>query len=617
MDWSFMILLGLLANTWVSAEAIAPCPEGCTCHPVEKHVICTSGNLTSIPPEVANNTTELHMDYNNITFLQQSFQQDLPEMRSLYLRNCNIKAIKSDAFNKVTGLQHLYLDSNEIQEFENGTFDDLSNLLYLHLEKNKIIYLQPGIFLPLKNLIALYLGNNLLTEISDTSLKGQKQLRWLDLGFNMISNISKGSFEGSANLRKLNLQNNLLTSVPTFKSKVNLQMLRLSGNRIRKLSTGSFGKNFRVLRELYMDNMGLEKVTSMALSRLRRLDVLDLRNNSLTSLSASRLKSSTKVYLSGNPWNCDCSITELYIRVLMGNRNDPEQDVQCKSPESFEGRSLTTINILDLQCKSFVADTTTVFPANQTERQPINTIPSVVTIAKDITTLKTTTPTSTAWNNIIEEDPCLADNIFTILVKPTGEDSLDVSWSSSRNYRYFQIVYFTGDHKDTLHISGERRQVQLSHLFPGTSYSICIIPQDTDNIICENPKLKQCASGQTNEELETAYHVHSPPTTTTSPFVIIGSTVAGVVILAAIVITVYTMRSSNFQFQRYHNEDEMDGGKREETDPYKWDGVYENINDDRHVYVTSSSLWGMDNQKLDCSLAEPIPLPSVPNYASS
>lgn len=89
---------------------------------------------------------------------------------------------------------------------------------------------------------------------------------------------------------------------------------------------------------------------------------------------------------------------------------------------------------------------------------------------------------------------------------------------------------------------------------------------------------------------------------------------AGVVILAAAVIAVYTMRTKNFQFQRYHNEDERDGNKEEETDPYKWDGAYENIDEDTHVYVTSSSLWGMDNNKLDCNLAQPMPLPSVPKY---
>lgn len=554
------------------------------------------------------------MDYNNLTFLQQSFHQDLPEMRSLFLRNCNIKTIKSDAFQKVSGIQHLYLDSNEIQELENGTFDDLSDLLYLYLSNNKITYLQPGIFSSLKNMIALYLRYNRLTEIPDGSFKGVSQLRWLDLGFNTIANISKEALDGSVYLRKLDLQNNLLTSVPSFKSKIRLQMLRLGGNRIRKLSSSSFSRNFRAVRELYFDNVGLQKVTSSAFSRLRRLDVLDFRNNSLTSLSVSQLKSSMTVYLSGNPWKCDCSIAELYIRLLMSKKKDPEQEVQCKSPKDFEGRSLTTTNILNLKCKSYAADTTTYSPANQTEQSLINTSPSVVTTTKKVTTFKTTTPTSTMWNNIIEDDPCLADDISNVLVKPLGEDSLVVSWSSFRDYRYFQIDYSTDDHKDTLRISGEQTRVQLFHLFPGTTYSVCIIPQNGDIITCKNPNSKQCASGQTSGLPETAHHIHSPPMATTSPFVIIGSTMAGVVILAAAVIAVYTMRTKNFQFQRYHNEDERDGNKEEETDPYKWDGAYENIDEDTHVYVTSSSLWGMDNNKLDCNLAQPMPLPSVPKY---
>lgn len=210
----------------------------------------------------------------------------------------------------------------------------------------------PGIFSSLKNMIALYLRYNRLTEIPDGSFKGVSQLRWLDLGFNTIANISKEALDGSVYLRKLDLQNNLLTSVPSFKSKIRLQMLRLSGNRIRKLSSSSFSRNFRAVRELYFDNVGLQKVTSSAFSRLRRLDVLDFRNNSLTSLSVSQLKSSMTVYLSGNPWKCDCSIAELYIRLLMSNKKDPEQEVQCKSPKDFEGRSLTTTNVSVLGLQS-------------------------------------------------------------------------------------------------------------------------------------------------------------------------------------------------------------------------------------------------------------------------
>ncbi|KAG8556492.1 hypothetical protein GDO81_018095 [Engystomops pustulosus] len=611
-----VLVLGLLVNVLVSAEPSVTCPEDCTCPPVERHIICTSANLTSIPPEIANSTVELHMDYNNITFLAQSFYQDLPELRSLYLRNCNIKTIKSDAFQIVTGVQHLFLDSNEIQEFENGTFDGLSNLLYLYLQNNKITYLQPGIFSPLKNLIALYLSNNLLTEVSDGFLNGLSQLRWLDLGFNMISVISKEAFDGPNYLRKLDLQNNLLSSVPSFKSKINLQMLRLSGNSIRRLSSASFSRNLRSIRELYVDNMGLKKVSSLALSRLRRLEVLDLRNNSLTSLSASQLKITTTVFLSGNPWKCDCSIAELYIRLLMGRKNDLDQEVNCRSPEIFEGRKLTTINILDLKCKSFAAEVTTFIPENQTEGQLIPTFPSVVATTKEVTTRKATTATSTTWINIIEEDPCFADDISNILVNPAGDDSLDVSWSSFGDYRYFQIDYSSDDHKDTLHTSGGQTNVQLFHLLPGTTYSVCIIPQDKAFTICKNPKAKQCASGQTSGLPETAYHIHSSPKATTSPFVIIGSSVAGVIVLAAVIIAVYTMRSSNFRFQRYHNEEEMGGSRQEETDPYKWDEAYENVDDDRHIYVTSSSLWGMDTDKLDCSLQEPISLPSVPKYIS-
>ncbi|KAM4722832.1 uncharacterized protein WCC33_009001 [Rhinophrynus dorsalis] len=625
--WFFMTLAIVFANC-KSSELIPPtdqCPENCTCLPVQQHILCANASLTSIPSKVANNTVELHLQRNSFSVLETSFLRDLPDLRGLYLSECRISSIESGAFQEVDSIRHLHLDSNQLKELKNGTFKNLSNLLYLHLENNKISYLIPGIFLPLKKLSVLYLNHNLLSDLPDGSLSGLAQLRWLDLGFNILSDIAYSSFYSMNNLRRLNLEMNNITSVPSsVRLRSGLQMLRLSGNYIKRLSTLSFGRNLRTLTELYLDMVGLERVSSLTFRRLSMLEVLDLRNNSLEYLPVSRIKIFTKIYLTGNPWKCDCSLIGLHTRLQLTKVMDKDQQAECQSPKALQGQSLINVNLGKLTCPAFGEDNLTTTATPGTIEQSALPQPSkhpVTTTSKSTAVVYKTPPprpvfSSTPRNNIAEVwDPCLADHISNVLVRPTGEETLEVSWSVSGDFSQFEIYYNAGQEKSSLHIIGGLTNIQINHLHPGTTYTVCIVPQNVDINKCRNPKYRQCAEGRTEGIFQQPHAVYSPPVST-SPFLILGVSITIVVLVAISIFTVYIMKSRNINFQRYYNEEEDEGSRRQELDPYKWDGVYENIDDDRHVYVTASSLWGMDNDKLDCSLAEPVSLPSVPKYVT-
>ncbi|OCT85509.1 leucine-rich repeat-containing protein 15 [Xenopus laevis] len=621
----FHLLVLLLAFQLVSAiPAIPQCLENCTCLTLQQHVLCGNASLTSVPSNVPNNTVELHLQNNFFSELHDHFLQDLPELRGLYLSNCGINNIDEDAFQSVKSISYLHLDRNRLGDLQEGTFSNLSSLIYLHLESNQITSIREGLFAPLKKLSALYLSNNLLQELTDGSLNGLTQLRWLDLGFNMISRISNQSFSAVTNLRKLNLERNNLTGVPwAIRRKSGLQMLRLSGNGIKRLSSSSFGRSLRFITELYLDSLGLEKLTSMTFMKLRLLKELDLRNNSLQSLSVSKVKIFTKIYLTGNPWRCDCSLIGLHTRLQQAKNLDVEQQAQCDTPKALKGQSLINISLLKLTCPVLGEDVP-VTPSTPISSEPNGlaktSIRSVMKTMKPTTVAykisPKPTPHPTAGNNKIEEevqDPCLAEHISNVAVKPAEQGSLDVSWSVHGDYKQFEIRYSTEQEKSSLNIVGDLTNIRLYHLHPGSSYRVCIVPQNVIITKCQLPKTRQCADGQTDGVPEQAYHVYSPPKST-SPVVTIGVSVGLVALVAAAIFAVYTLRSHKIQFQRYYNEDRAEGSRKQETDPYKWDGVYENIDDDRHVYVTAASLWGMDNEILDCSLAEPNPLSSVPKY---
>ncbi|KAM4652919.1 uncharacterized protein O3C94_015126 [Discoglossus pictus] len=626
----FLILVLGVHGNLVMSEVTAPilsCPAGCICLLAQQHIMCTNASLTSPPSGVPKNTAQLHLQHNNFPTLPSSFVQDLPKLTGLYLSNCNISTIQAGAFQGATALHHLYLDWNQLDDLEIDTFSNLRRLQYLYLENNKIRHLRAGVFSHLKDLSALYLSHNLLNELSDGALKGLSNVRWLDLGYNMIANMTPWSFIHVRNLRKLNLERNNLTEIPLpIKAISALHTLRLSGNQIKILISTDFFWNVGALTQLYLDNMGLEKVTSLTFSRLVNLEVLDLRHNNLTSLSVSLIEAFIKIYLSGNPWHCDCAIIGLHTRLQLNKVRDTDEQAVCQSPTALKGQRLANVDLKKLTCPAFVEDVITTKATEDRLTKPTihpvttaSTVTMKATTEASITTYKTSPPKTfsqtTSGDKAVEDslDPCLADAISNVLVSSSGEKAPEISWTDSGDYNQFELRYSNGANSSAVHIIGEPMHVRLYSLDPGTTYTVCIVPQNVHISKCQVPKARQCASGQTDGASEQPIYVISPAKTTPL-LLIIGVSIAVIVLVVSAIVIVCTIRSRKIEFQRYYNEDGAESSKRQ--DPYKMDGIYENIDEDRYIYVTPSSLWAMDNDKLDCSAAEPVPLLSLPKYVT-
>lgn len=114
-------------------------------------------------------------------------------------------------------------------------------------------------------LLALHLENNAITKMEPDMLTGAEGLRALYLTGNTIDHVSPRGLDQANDLDTLHLGGNKLKEVPTEAlSKVrNLRDLRLSGNSIRWVGPNAFRPLGRSLKELYLDNMGLEKVSGL------------------------------------------------------------------------------------------------------------------------------------------------------------------------------------------------------------------------------------------------------------------------------------------------------------------------------------------------------------------
>lgn len=72
-----------------------------------------------------------------------------------------------------------------------------------------------------------------------------------------------------------------------------------------------FGGDFRELEDLNISGVRLPSIEDSTFSSLKKLRVLDLRNNSLRQLQQSALTAPLalqQVYLSGNPWHCSADL---------------------------------------------------------------------------------------------------------------------------------------------------------------------------------------------------------------------------------------------------------------------------------------------------------------------
>ncbi|KAM4860972.1 leucine-rich repeat-containing protein 52 [Thomomys bottae] len=183
------------------------------------------------------------------------------------------------------------------------------NTRRLCLKDNRITSLPAMQLGLLSDLVYLDCHNNRIREVMDYTFIGVFRLIYLDLSSNNLTSISPFSFSVLSNLVQLNIANNP-----------------------------------------YL--LSLDKYTFANTSSLR---LLDLRNTGLQTLDRTafhHLVVLQTLYLSGNPWKCNCSFLDFSIYLIVSHLDHPDgQNATCLEPSELTGWPITQVgNPLRYMC---------------------------------------------------------------------------------------------------------------------------------------------------------------------------------------------------------------------------------------------------------------------------
>ncbi|TRY58328.1 hypothetical protein DNTS_031772 [Danionella cerebrum] len=169
----------------------------------------------------------------------------------------------------------------------------------VNLGYNSLSGIKMSDFSGLKRLELLMLHSNTIKTIEDSSFCDLASLQVLKMSYNKVEKLNKDTFKGLDNLVRLHVDNNLITFIhpESFYGLKMLQLINLEGNQLQQLHPDTF--------------ITLRFGQILKWSSFKTIYLSD---NALRTLPAALLSGSSMIenlFLSGNPWSCDCRMSWL------------------------------------------------------------------------------------------------------------------------------------------------------------------------------------------------------------------------------------------------------------------------------------------------------------------
>ncbi|XP_063069373.1 toll-like receptor 7 [Engraulis encrasicolus] len=303
LSLTLLLLPALVASLWYPKSL--PCEVTVLSNGSEVSVNCTQVGLGYVPYGIPANTTNLTLTINQIRHINSSSFKALKNITEIDMR-CNCVPVKVGpkdhvcnqsvtiddwSFSKLKTLKSLYLDGNQLTTIPKGL---PKNLVLLSLEVNNIFKIMKANLTDIeKHIEKLYLGQNCYFrnpcnttyEVEDDAFLLER-LTLLSLKANNLSYIPQRL---PASLKELYLYNNNIhrVSVEDFQNLTNLETLDLSGNCPR-----CYNAPFPCVPCANNDPLDID---DKAFENLRKLQILRLHSNSLKRVKQQWFRSCTNL----------------------------------------------------------------------------------------------------------------------------------------------------------------------------------------------------------------------------------------------------------------------------------------------------------------------------------
>ncbi|XP_049541002.1 leucine-rich repeats and immunoglobulin-like domains protein sma-10 [Anopheles darlingi] len=248
----------------------------------------------------------------------------------LNLQDLQLRTIDRDAFAYGEQLQQLYLSSNGLTQLEQGVFDSLRAMNVIMLNRNHLSFLPEGLFYRNEMLLSVSITHNSLTRIEDSTFAYNRYLESVNVSSNSIEHFDLSrlttAFEIDVShnrlrqvkipteLRRLFASHNHIDRIVTIGQNRKLKVLDLSNN---KLTTVSWASMYSELEELDLGHNEIEDVQHVHFPAQIKLKKLLLNNNRLFTfdLSNGRLRQLQVLDLSYNQLTYVDSNSKIFDRL--------------------------------------------------------------------------------------------------------------------------------------------------------------------------------------------------------------------------------------------------------------------------------------------------------------
>ncbi|XP_049539613.1 uncharacterized protein LOC125953853 [Anopheles darlingi] len=478
------------------------------------------------------NLVKLELSSNALRTLPRNLFAGLHVFKELRLHGNEFGELPGLALLNVSALEVLVLSRNQLTYVDFYRLAGVPNLRTLDLHDNSITALS-GLHLDtLPHLDTLDLSSNLLLALPEPFFKHSAILQRIDLSANRFGAIPNGALSGPslARLTWLNLSGNPLRRISTseahdqqahdyphlkelhisltnlsivtskdFELYPALQTLRLSQNRIARISPGAFFGLGAALQTLDLSSNELELLPKERLQGLRHLELLNISTNSIRELDEFAqdlrrlriLDASTNQLerLQKNTLRHLVALQELYLN---GNR------LVTVSSEAF--RTLRALAVLDLRKNYFEYAPLRALKPLETHLQQIRIEDNPLTCSCDTQELWQLLSDHRKWTRGFEavrcEQPaemqgklllqlepqefCDVPLIQKIAIQDIQPYSVLVSWQN-REYsglHGYHIIYHSLDTIEDIRgktMNRSSSSAKLTRLSSNTRYLICVL----------------------------------------------------------------------------------------------------------------------------------------------